>query len=329
MTLSANVVADEPSRRSGVTPAPSVLVVDDDDDTRLLVMTALARGQVRCTEASSGEDALREAEANADHIDCIVLDVVLPGINGIEVLRRLKASPVTAHIPVIIVSGTATEDLDIVSASDIGASDHLAKPCSPTVLLAKVRVLRTRSRADRALREELHFASLHAMSDALTGLFNRRNFEARMREASAYAVRHQEPFAVVMLDLDEFKKINDEHGHEGGDGALIHFAEALRSVMRADDVAFRYGGDELVLLLRACDAPRAAEVANRLRERLRASPFRYADGAEQAISFSAGAASAEESESFASENLVSRADTALYRAKAAGRDRVECWSPPV
>ncbi len=242
-----------------------------------------------------------------------------------EVLRRLKASPLTAHIPVVIVTGTATRDGDLVSASDLGASDHLAKPCSPRVLLAKVRSLRAKSRADRAMREELHFASLHAMTDALTGLFNRRNFELRMRESSAHAIRHHEPFAVLMLDLDHFKAVNDEHGHAEGDRVLLHFADAIRSVMRAADVAFRYGGDEFVLLLRACDATRAVEVADRLRDRLRATPFRFADRSEMTVSFSAGTASAEESESFSGESLVSRADNALYRAKAGGRDRVERW----
>lgn len=325
MTASANASVEEISSRSGVVPAPSVLVVDDDDETRLLVMTALAMGQVRCTEASSGEEALAQAAADADGIDVIVLDVCLPGIDGLEVLRRLKASPVTSHIPVVMVTGSATLDGDIVNASEIGASDHLAKPCSPSVLLAKVRSLRSRSRAERAMREELHFASLNAISDPLTGLYNRRNFEARMHESSAHAVRHEEPFAVVMLDLDEFKSVNDQHGHEDGDRVLVHFTEALRSVMRAGDVAFRYGGDEVVLLLRACDASRAGEVANRLRDQLRANPFRFADGTSRPITFSAGAASAQPSEGFAGDDLLSRADVALYRAKAAGRDRVELW----
>lgn len=321
--MTAIPLDEENRRRSDVVPAPSVLVVDDDDETRLLVMTALAMGQLRCTQASTGEDALEQAQANPEGIDVIVLDVVLPGMDGMEVLRRLKASPITAHIPVVIVSGTANRDPDLVYAADLGASDHLAKPCTPAVLLAKVRSLRARTRAERALREELHFASLHAMTDPLTGLFNRRNFEVRIRESSAHAVRHEEPFAVVMLDLDNFKAINDAHGHEEGDRVLVHFAEAIRSVMRAADVAFRYGGDELVLLLRACDAVRAVEVADRLRARLRASPFRFADGSERAISFSAGTASAEEDEGFSGDKLVCRADSALYRAKAGGRDRVE------
>jgi two-component system cell cycle response regulator len=222
-----------------------------------------------------------------------------------------------------MVTGTATGDRDVVNGVDLGASDYMAKPCSPSVLLAKVRSLRARTRAERALREQLHFASIHALSDPLTGLYNRRNFLERLGESSAYAVRHHQPFAVVMLDLDAFKTANDQHGHLEGDRVLVHFAGAIHSVLRADDVAFRYGGDEFVLLLRGCDSTRAVEVATRLRERLGELPFRYADGSEVRIAFSAGTAAAEASEGFSGSDLVCRADAALYRAKASGRDRVE------
>jgi two-component system cell cycle response regulator len=325
MTMCAAPIFTETNSESGVVPSGSVLVVDDDDETRLLVIGALAMGQVRCTEASSGEEAIDRVTAHPDGIDVIVLDVVLPGIDGVEVLRRLKRSPTTSHIPVIMVTGTATGDRDVVNGVDLGASDYLAKPCSPSVLLAKVRSLRTRARAERALRQQLDFASLHALTDPLTGLNNRRDFADRLRESSAYAVRHEQPFAVVMLDLDGFKSANDDHGHADGDRVLVHFAEAIQAVLRADDVAFRYGGDEFVLLLRACDATRAVEVATRLRERLRANQFLFSDGTVASISFSAGTAAAEVSEGFSAEDLVTRADTALYRAKARGRDRVERW----
>lgn len=307
--------------------AGSVLVVDDDEETRSLVMLALSMGKLRCTEAASGKAALEQIMAHPNAIDVIVLDVDMPGINGFEVLRRLKRIPKAAHIPVIMVTGRATGDGDIIHGVESGASDYIPKPCSPAVLVAKVRALRTHARGDKKLRHDLGFASLHAMSDPLTGLFNRRNFEARIAEAASYAARHRQPFSVVMLDLDNFKAVNDTHGHVDGDGVLIHFAKAVRAVMRAEDVAFRYGGEEFVLLLRACDARRAVDVGNRLRARLRANPHSFSDGTVQAIRFSAGTAAALECEGFSGDNLVSRADAALYRAKAAGRDRVESDFP--
>lgn len=310
-------------KRLKTVPTGSVLVVDDDEDTRQLVMCVLDRARVPCTGASSGEDAMAQVMANPGAIDAIVLDVVLPGIDGLEVLRQLKLSPATAEIPVIMVTGTATLDGDIVRGVDAGASGYLAKPCSPSVLLAKVLSVRKQAQGDRKLRDQLRLVSLQAMSDPLTGLYNRRNFEARLLEASAHAQRVEKTFSVLLLDLDHFKTINDTHGHLDGDRVLVHFANAIHAVMRADDVAFRYGGDEFVLLLAACDADRAVDVADRLRKWLSESPFRFTDGSDQVIAFSAGAAAAEPNEDYLGDLLVGRADIALYRAKAAGGNRVE------
>lgn len=304
-------------------PAGAVLVVDDDEDTRLLVMRALTLGGLRSLGASSGEDALAQVMANPGALDAILLDVGLPGIDGMEVLRRLKLSPATAHIPVIMVTGSLTRDQDVVNGVDSGASDYLAKPCSPSILVAKARAACAGALVERTLRGQLRSASLQAMSDPLTGLFNRRNFEARILEASAHAARHAKPFAVIMLDLDHFKTVNDSHGHGDGDRVLVHFSNTIHAVMRADDVAFRYGGDEFMLLLSDCDAIRAVDVANRLRRWLSVSPFRFSDGTDHVIAFSAGAAAALRSESFSGDGLVKRADLALYRAKAAGGDRAE------
>jgi two-component system cell cycle response regulator len=301
----------------------SVLVVDDDDDTRLLVLRALEEGQIPCSGASSGEDAMAQVMVNPSAIDTVLLDVALPGMDGLEVLRLLKLSPATAHIHVIMVTGTATLDSDIIRGVDAGAAGYLSKPCSPSVLLAKVRFIRKQVGGERKLRDQLRVVSLQAMTDPLTGLYNRLNFEARILEAEAHARRSDSPFSVLLLDLDHFKTINDTHGHGDGDRVLVHFANTIHAVMRADDVAFRYGGDEFVLLLPACTATRAVEVAKRLRRWLGSSPFRFADGSDHIIAFSAGAAASRSEEGYSGVGLVARADVALYRAKAAGGNRVE------
>lgn len=304
----------------------AVLVVDDDASARLLVCRALRRNQLRCVEAPNGEQALELVRATPSAFDALVLDVMMPGIDGFEVVRRLKGEPSTAHIRIIMVTASATTDAEIVRGVEFGAVDYITKPYSPAVLVAKVRGACERARAECVLRGELRFAEHHAMVDPLTGLFNRRHFETRMDEASAYARRHDTPFAVVMLDLDHFKVVNDTHGHPAGDAVLTHFASAAREVLRGgEDVAFRYGGEEFMLLLRSCDASLAVEVADRLREHLRANPFVFSGGNAVTIAFSAGVAAAQASENFASDELVSRADAALYRAKKAGRDRVERW----
>jgi diguanylate cyclase (GGDEF)-like protein len=316
-----------PTQPPSIEPSTSgsVLVVDDDEAARWLVIRALQRSNMTALEARSGAEALERIFSDPNSIEAVVLDVMMPEMNGFDVVRALKRSPTTSHIPVILVTASATAEDDIVRGVEYGAIDYITKPYSPAVLTAKVRAACERARAIRQLRYELRFAELHAMIDPLTGLFNRRHFDTRVREASAYAKRHEEPFAIVMLDLDNFKQVNDTFGHEEGDRVLVHFAAAVRAVLRGEDVAFRYGGEEFVLLLRACDSARAVEVAQRLRTRLHARSFHFARGAVRTITFSAGVAAAQESENFSADELVSRADAALYRAKNAGRDRIVPW----
>jgi two-component system cell cycle response regulator len=303
----------------------AVLIVDDEQDIRELVMELLVHARMPCLGAASGAEAIDLVRARPDDIDVIVLDVNMPGMDGTEVLAALQGSPSTAHIPVIMVTAKATADADIVRGVEGGATDYLRKPCSPAVLLAKVRATRGRALAQRSLRVALE-ASVHsAMLDPLTGLFNRRHFDARIAQAAAHAKRHDEPFAMVMLDIDHFKSFNDTFGHEEGDAVLVAFAQHVAAVMRADDVAFRYGGEEFALLLSACDAQRAKDVAARLRARLRAQPHRCKDGSDRVIAFSAGVSASLLVESHSAQEIVSRADQALYAAKASGRDQVQSW----
>jgi diguanylate cyclase (GGDEF)-like protein len=302
-----------------------VLVVDDDEAARYLVVRALGRKKIACIEAATGELALERVLEDPDAIEAIVLDVMMPGMTGFDVVRALKTNPLASSIPVILVTASATQEDDIVRGVEYGAIDYIMKPYSPAVLVAKIHAACERARAERHLRYELRFAELHAMIDPLTGLFNRRHFDTRIQEATAYAKRHEEPFSIVMLDLDHFKSVNDTHGHEEGDRVLVHFAAAVRAVLRGEDVAFRYGGEEFVLLLRGCDSNRAMDVANRLKKQLVQRPHGFKDGSARAVTFSAGIAAAQEIEGFSGEELVSRADAALYRAKNAGRDHAEAW----
>ena len=237
----------------------------------------------------------------------------------------MKRASATASIPILFLTDGEISEEDVVRAADYGALDLLAKPVAPAILAAKVRTAVEQARLVRQFRAEITFAERHALVDVLTGLFNRRHLEMRVLEESAYSKRHREAFAVVMLDLDHFKSVNDTYGHEEGDRVLAEFAAALRSVLRSEDVGFRYGGEEFVLLLRACEAPRAVEVALRLRTQLRQNPHRFPDGTSRPITFSGGSAAALVSEGFAGDDLIARADEALYRAKRGGRDHVDVW----
>jgi diguanylate cyclase (GGDEF)-like protein len=316
----------EPTTTSLPPPrAPTVLVVDDDDATRMLVTRWLQKGGLTLFEARSGEEALRIAEEHGDELDAVVLDVMMPGLDGFEVCRRLHDLPLTATTPVLLLTAHANDDKQVVLGVEAGAIDHLSKPFSGPVLVAKVKAICARSQRDRVLRSKLEFAERHATVDALTGLFNRRHFDKRLREEIAHAKRHSRPFAVLMIDLDHFKAVNDTFGHAEGDRVLRHVAEAMPKALREDDMAFRYGGEEFALILRSTEAEAAVAVAERLRQLLKSAPILLGtgDGAvSKVVTFSGGLASADQRNEFDGQDVLVRADAALYTAKRGGRDKV-------
>ena len=304
----------------------TVLVVDDDEALRMLTTRWLKNAKLHCLEAKSGEEALAIALANALALDAIVLDVMMPGIDGFETLRRLKENEATSSLPVVLLTAHATGDTHLVQGAVGGAVDHLVKPFSGPVLVAKVRAIVERSRGERELRMRLRQAEETSTIDSLTGLGNRRQFESRLKEESAYAQRHKQPFSLVILDIDHFKSVNDTFGHAEGDRVLVHVADVIRSILRADDCAFRYGGEEFVMLLRACEPQNGIQAADRLRAAMQTRPIELGEGevrATRLITFSAGVAAPSSANQFSTEDLLSRADAALYRAKRSGRDRVE------
>lgn len=178
------------------------------------------------------------------------------------------------------------------------------------------------ARAERRLRTQLVKAETSALVDPLTQLGNRRHFETRLREEAAYAGRHKEPLTLAMIDVDHFKAINDTYGHPDGDRVLTFLAEQTKAMLRAGDSAFRFGGEEFVLLLRCCRAHEGVVAIERLRGMLRDKPIELGKfGEAKVVLFSAGLASADDSNGFSAEHLVARADEALYRAKQTGRNR--------
>jgi len=306
-------------RRSGRV----VLVADDDDDTRRMIVRWLTGAGFTCVEHASGSDALEVLTASPGAVDAVVLDVMMPGLDGFEVLARLKASPRTARIPVLMLTAHAIGDLEVVRGIDTGAAFHLAKPFAGPVLVASVRAACERSEAERELRERLQVAEESATTDGATGLMNRRAFDERIAEAMAGSSRHREPLALAMLDVDHFKQVNDTFGHVGGDRVLLYFARALHRAIRAGDQAFRYGGEEFALLLPKCTAQGALRLVSRMQADLRRRSVPLGEGRTTVIRFSAGIASSEATNDFRVEALVARADAALYTAKKGGRDRVE------
>ena len=298
-----------------------VLVCADDEGSRKDAARHLTNLAIVAEQADSGPKCLEIAAAKATSLDCVVLDLSLAG--GLDVMKRLHADPETANIPLVVLLDRAPTEPEMLAIVECGA-DPMQKPISGMLFCAKVRAVCDRARGQRELKNKLQFALENAAHDPLTGLFNRRYFERRLREESAHARRHRRPFALVMIDLDHFKLVNDTYGHDSGDRVLRHVAEVTTGHLREDDIACRYGGEEFVLLLRATSTMAARIVANRLRAALAAKPIALGPkGEPRHVTFSAGVAAADDANGFAVDGIMARADQALYRAKRGGRNRVE------
>jgi two-component system cell cycle response regulator len=310
---------------SSVAPiAAGELLIVAEEATRKVIAHQLTMLAMQAAHTESLERAKEIAADKAETLDCVILDLALGDVDAWGLIKELRREPETATIPVMVVLGRSPTETDMLKLIEAGVMDHIVKPLNPTLVCAKVKAISERSRMQRELKNKLRFALEYSAHDALTGLFNRRYFERRLRQESAHAKRHKRPFSIVLVDLDHFKVINDTYGHEDGDRVLCHVAELLGTCLREDDIACRYGGEEFVVLLRATPGPAARVVANRLRVSVSAKPIRLGLKEEDRhVTLSGGVAAADERNGYNVDNIVDRADKALYRAKRGGRNRVE------
>jgi two-component system, cell cycle response regulator len=293
-----------------------VLVAEDS-----LVVRALLRAQLRehgytVVEAADGEQALQRARESAP--DVILLDVEMPRMDGFEVLAELKRDPALLDVPVIFITGRTTAD-DAVRGLESGAHDYLRKPFEASELAARVHAaIRTKVLQDE-LREVNVELSRQATTDALTGLPNRRFLDEQLTRLVSRSARHDLPLAALLIDADRFKAVNDVHGHAAGDRALVTFGRRLARRLRKEDVLGRWGGEEFLVLASDIEPDGAVVLAEALRHVVSATPIPV-EGGEVTITASVGVAVWHGDDA---DGVLRRADAALYRAKAAGRDRVE------
>jgi diguanylate cyclase (GGDEF)-like protein len=293
--------------------AQKVLIADDDGINRQVLATLLKPDHVVLL-AKSGEQAIERAQRHLP--DLIMLDVMLPDMDGYEVLRRLRAAPATAHIEVIFITGMGRPE-DEARGLMLGAADYITKPFNSTVVMARVT---THLQVVRQRRMLEHLAHM----DGLTELANRRRFDEAYAMEWQRATRHQHALSVALLDIDAFKQYNDHYGHPAGDRALRAVARVARGAMRRPcDVAARYGGEELVVLMPETDAAQAMYVAEGIRETVAQLliPHEYSS-ASPVLTVSIGGATLPLGGNESAAALFEAVDDALYRAKEAGRNRV-------
>jgi two-component system cell cycle response regulator len=294
-----------------------VLIVDDNEDNLLLFQEYLEDNGFETALATSGAEALGFLEENA--VDVIVLDIQMPEMDGFEVCRRVKNNEATRDIPVIFVTAKFQDVDHVATGLYLGANDYLYKPVAEKELVARVSVMVRLKAADDEVRRI-------SVTDELTGLYNRRFLRRRLDEELSRARRGQLPLAVVLLDLDHFKKVNDTYGHAIGDKALCAVAGVLEQSLRHGDIYGRWGGEEFLVFLPGNDREGAEITAERLRSAISALSLESLHAGLQ-LTASLGVSIFDGHDPASDQDaLVARADKALYAAKAQGRDRV-CLEP--
>lgn len=303
---------------------PTILVADDEPINRTLIQRRLERAGYYVLAAENGREAVEAAINNSP--DLIILDVMMPLMDGLTACRLIKENEATRDIPVIFLS--ARDETDVkVSGLALGANDYISKPFKAEELLARVEVaMRLKRERDRLrlsaeeARVTAEIAQERAMTDALTGLLNRYGLQRVLAHEYAEARRYGRPLSCLMIDLDNFKTINDTFGHATGDAALKQVGAILTGIVRRSDMVTRYGGDEFLVLLPETDLEGAEALAEKVRALAAGQEFGDTEPRFQ-LTLSIGAATLSGEES--GNDMIVRADMALYEAKEQGRNRVE------
>jgi two-component system cell cycle response regulator len=299
----------------GEQSAPLVLVAESSAEIREDLLRRLAERGNRVAGAGEAEEALALVAREAP--DVILLDQELAGIGGMEVLDRLRAHEELAAMPVIMLTGSSDPE-PMLEALRRGAHDYLRKPFDPAELDARVLAALRVKRLHNALLDANRRLARQALTDDLTGLANRRHGAHQLEREVALCVRHGRLLALLRVDVDHFKPINDSYGHEAGDQVLVEVARRLEEAVRGGDELARWGGDEFVAILPGTDKAGALRAAERLRASVAEAPIAAA-GHELPVTISVGWA---HWAGDTPDDLLARADRALYRAKDAGRDTV-------
>ncbi len=291
-----------------------VLIVDDDEAVRSTMNEYIQTAGYNSEAVSCAEEALETIKK--DEFQVIITDIILPAMGGLELTKSIKK---TNDTDVIVMTGYGDE-YSYEEAINVGASDFVIKPVRLEELLLRLkRVLKERELTKERVRMMEKLQTL-AVTDGLTKLYNSRSFYSQLETEVDRFNRYKHPLALLLLDLDHFKKYNDSYGHLEGDKVLVRFSQIIKSCLRANDSAYRYGGEEFTVILPETSGAEARTVAQRIRSALEAERFSPENGQDAQITISIGVTEYQREEELST--FIQRADKAMYLSKQNGRNKV-------
>jgi diguanylate cyclase (GGDEF)-like protein len=297
-----------------------LILVVDDSPTNLAILNVILREAYQVISANNGADAL--AMAAAEEPDLIILDIMMPGMDGYEICDRLKANPFTRDIPVMFVTAMDQERQEAKGLA-LGAVDYIAKPVSPPIVMARVR-------NQLELKRQRDYLRRLSSIDGLTGIANRRAFEEDFDREWRRTLRLKNHLALFLTDIDHFKPYNDAYGHMVGDDCLRLLGQAMgKAMLRPADLLARYSGEEFVGVMPDTDANGAAIVGERLLNAVRALALPHAhSGVASVVTISVGVATCRPTVQMDRASLFKLAGDALYAAKKGGRNQCRVFEMP-
>ncbi|MGE0036883.1 MAG: PleD family two-component system response regulator [Xanthobacteraceae bacterium] len=294
-----------------------ILIVDDRVSSNEHLTAMLATEHQPEVETDPNAALFRAAEGN---FDLLIVSLGFEAFDGLRLCSQVRSLDRTRNVPILAIAG-ADDGSRLVRGLEIGINDYLSRPIDKNELLARVRTQIRKKRYTERLRDNVQMSIEMAITDALTGLYNRRYMESHVGTLVEQAAARGKPLTVLVMDIDYFKSINDTYGHDAGDDVLREFAIRVRKSIRGIDLACRYGGEEFVVVMPETDLAVATMVAERLRRRIASETFPIQQGAHGIeVTISIGIAALGRDDTAAS--VLKRADQALYRAKRDGRNRV-------
>ena len=293
-----------------------VLIVDD-NELQSGKMLAHLSGEHRPVVEADPAAALIAARGP---VDLMIVNVSSSGFDGLRFVAQARSSEASRRTPILAVVDPADRPR-LLKALELGVNDILPRPVDAEELMARTRTQIKRKRYADFLKEKLDYSLEMAVTDALTGLHNRRYMAGQLQAMVGRAGQGGDPVAVLVMDIDHFKAVNDSFGHDAGDEVLREFAVRLATNVRAIDLPCRLGGEEFVVVMPGASLEAAARVADRIRRDIEAQPFPIMGGAEGlTVTVSIGVAASVAGDT--PEGLLKRADEGVYEAKAHGRNQV-------